>query len=214
MVRDTSLFSVPGQNLKTDFDTVRKRKGIEVGWQVPTASVSQFGDLLKEASGVDFNVCYQCRKCASGCPIAYTMDYTPVQLLHAARLGLKELVLGSATIWLCACCETCVTRCPQDVDIVKVMDSLRAMALRAGVKPRVPEVAYFYRFSLQNIRFVGRLYEVGLIAQLKLATRQFSKDWRMGFEMLKKGKLKLLPDFASLGKAGRIFSRVRLLEGR
>ncbi|MCL4369588.1 MAG: 4Fe-4S dicluster domain-containing protein [Chloroflexi bacterium] len=185
-----------------------------MSWQISSTSVSQFADQLAEASGVDINVCYQCKKCASGCPIAYAVDYTPVQLLHAARLGLKDLVLSSKAIWLCLACETCVARCPQEVDIVKVMDALRAMALQAGVKPQVPEVASFYRASLRNIRVFGRMYELGLIGQLKLATRELDKDVRLGLEMFKKRKLKMLPDFASLGKASGIFSRARKLERR
>ena len=186
-------------------------RGAQVEWQIPPA-VSQFGDLLERTSGVDINVCHQCRKCASGCPVAYAMDYTPVQLLHAVRLGLKDLVLGSATIWLCASCETCATLCPQDVDIVRAMDSLKAIALRGGVKPKVPEVASFYRSSLQNIGLFGRMYELGVIAQLKLATRQFVKDLDLGAQMLRKGKLSLLPDFGSLGRTRRLVSRTRKLE--
>lgn len=188
------------------------RTGTE--WNVPSTSVSQFADLLKESSGVDLNVCYQCRKCHSGCPLAFAMDYTPPQLLHAARLGLKDLVLSSTTIWLCASCETCVTRCPQDVDLVKLMDAMRLMSLQQGVKPAVPEVAQFYRASLLNIRLFGRTYEVGLIGQLKLATRQFTKDLSLGLEMLKKGKLTLWPSFESLGKANNLFSRIQKLERR
>ena len=174
--------------------------------------VSQFADLLQGTSGVDLNVCYQCRKCHSGCPVAFAMDYSPVQLLHAARLGLKDLVLGSATIWLCMSCETCVTRCPQDVDLVKVMDSMRLLALRNKVKPGVPEVAQFYRASLQNIRLFGQTYELGLIGQLKLATRQLTKDLGLGIKMLRKGRLALFPNLRSLGRANRLFSRAQELE--
>ena len=176
--------------------------------------VSQFADLLQGTSGVDLNVCYQCRKCHSGCPVAFAMDYTPVQLLHAARLGLKDLVLGSETIWLCASCETCVTRCPQDIDLVKVMDSMRLLALRGNVKPGVPEVAQFYRASLLNIRLFGQTYELGLIGQIKLASRQFTKDLGLGIKMLMKGRLSLFPNFKSLGKANRLFSRAQKLENR
>lgn len=182
-------------------------------WNVPSM-VSKFSDLLQETSGVDLNVCYQCRKCHSGCPVAFAMDYTPVQLLHAARLGLRDLVLGSETIWLCASCETCVTRCPQDVDLVKVLDSMKLLALRSKVKPAVPEVAQFYRASLLNIRLFGRTYELGLIGQLKLVTRQFTKDLSLGFKLLKKGRLAMLPDFESLGKANSLFSRAQKLERR
>jgi heterodisulfide reductase subunit C len=172
-------------------------------------TVSEFADVIKENSGLDVNVCYQCKKCTSGCPVAYAMDYTPTQLIHAIHLGLKELVLNSATIWLCASCETCTTRCPQEVDLVKVMDALRIMAIRAGMKPKVPQVAAFYRTGLANIRFFGRMYELGLIGMLKLSTGQFTRDMGLGIKMLRKGKLKLLPSFQGSATARRIFTRVR-----
>ena len=142
------------------------------------------------------------------------MDYTPVQLLHAVRLGLREPVLGCSTIWLCASCETCLARCPQDVDLVHVMDSLRAEAVRSGVKPAVPEVAAFYRAGLRNIHIFGRTYELGLIGQLKLATRQFGRDLKLGPAMLKRRKLNILPHFGSLGRAMGTFSRAQKLEPR
>ncbi len=188
--------------------------GFSTELSISSASVSEFADLIKRASGVDINVCYQCRKCASGCPVAYAMDYTPAQILQAARLGLRDLVLGSATIWLCSACETCVTRCPQQVDLVKAMDSMRMVALRERVKPKVPEVAQFYRYNLQNIGFFGRMYELGLMGQLKLFTRQFRRDLELGLGLLKRGKLKLLPDVGALGATRRIVSRVRKLENR
>ena len=65
--------------------------------------------------GQNINLCYQCRKCSAGCPIVYEMDYTPTQIIQAIRLGMKDLVLKSKTIWLCTSCETCTTRCPQDI---------------------------------------------------------------------------------------------------
>ncbi len=172
-------------------------------------SVSEFAETVKQASGLDINVCYQCKKCTSGCPVSYAMDYTPTQLIHATRLGLRKLVLNSATIWLCASCETCTTRCPQELDLVKVMDALRIMAVRAGIKPKVPEVSAFYRTSLNNIHFFGRMYELGLIGMLKLSTGQFTKDMDLGIKMLKKGKLKLLPSFRGSLMARRIFAKVR-----
>ena len=180
-------------------------------WNVPSL-VPQFADLLRETSGVDLNVCYQCRKCHSGCPVAFAMDHTPVQLVHAARLGLKDYVLGSTTIWLCAACETCVTRCPQEIDLVKLMDAMKRIALRSRVKIADPGVAQFYRASLLNIRLFGRMYEIGLIGQLKLATLNFARDVGLGLEMLKKGKLALLPDLKYVGKANHLFAEVEKLE--
>ena len=176
---------------------------------IPSDTVSEFAEIIRETSGLDINVCYQCKKCTSGCPVAYAMDYTPAQLMHAIRLGLKDLVLNSATIWLCASCETCATRCPQEVDITKVMDTLRIMAVRAGIKPKVGDVTAFHRTGLNNVRFFGRMYELGLIGMLKLSTGQYTKDMGLGIKMLKKGKLKLLPSFQGSSKTRRIFSKVK-----
>ena len=174
-----------------------------------TRGFSEFGDTLRSISGLDVNLCFQCAKCASGCPVSYAMDYTPTQIIHAIQLGLTDLVLSSKTIWLCASCQTCTTRCPQDVDLAKVMDALRIMAIRTGVKPMVPEVAAFYRASLFNIRFSGRMYELGLIGMLKLSTGQLTKDLGLGIKMLKKGKLKLLPTFRGSSMTRRIFAKVK-----
>lgn len=172
----------------------------------------EFGKEIKRKSGENIYLCYQCKKCSSGCPVSYAMDYPPNQLLHAARLGLRDLVLGSKTIWLCAACETCTTRCPQEIDIVKVMDALRSTAARSRIKPKVPEVAAFYRTALSNIRFFGRMYEVGLIGMLKLATRQFTKDLGLGLNMFKKGKLLIFPKMSGFFIVKRIFSKVKKLE--
>jgi len=174
-----------------------------------TRGYSEFGEAVRSISRVDVNSCFQCAKCASGCPVSYAMDYTPTQIIHAIQLGLTDLVMNSKTIWLCASCQTCTTRCPQDVDLAKVMDALRIMAIRTGVKPKVPEVAAFYRALLFNIRFSGRMYELGLIGMLKLLTGQFTKDLGLGLKMLKKGKLKLLPSFRGSSMTRKIFAKVR-----
>ena len=124
-------------------------------------------------SGQNVNLCYQCRKCAAGCPISYAMDYKPAQLIHAIRLGMDDLVVNSKTMWLCASCETCTTRCPQEVDVAKVMDAVKIVALRKGIKPAIPGVASFYKAALSNIKKCGRMYELGMIIGLKLRTFDF-----------------------------------------
>ncbi|HAW49421.1 TPA: heterodisulfide reductase subunit C [bacterium] len=166
---------------------------------------------IKGESHQDINLCYQCKKCTSGCPIAYTMDYTPAQIIHAIRLGLKELVLNSKTIWLCASCETCTTRCPQEIDLVKVMDVCKSLAICLRIKPKIKEVPIFYKLVLTNIRFLGRMYELGLIGALKLCTGNFMQDVNLGITMFKKGKLKLLPSFTFKGAltAMNIFNKAK-----
>lgn len=158
------------------------------------------------------NLCYQCGKCAAGCPVSYAMDYRPAQLMHAIRLGLTELVLNSKTAWLCASCETCSTRCPQDVDVAQVMDAVKIIALKRGIKPAVPEVASFYKAAMGNIKTFGRMYELGMIVGLKLRTFQFMKDAGLGVKMFKKGKLKLIPSLTGALTTRQIFRRVKNFE--
>jgi heterodisulfide reductase subunit C len=173
---------------------------------------SELTDAVLHESGQNVNLCFQCSKCAAGCPVSYAMDYTPVQIIHAIRLGLDDLVLKCKTVWLCASCETCTARCPQDVDIAKVMDAVKIIALRRGTRPAVPRVASFYKAALGNIRNWGRMFELGMTVNLKLRTLEFLKDAGLGITMLRKGKLKLLPSLRGARATRRIFRRVKQLE--
>ena len=100
----------------------------------------------------------------------------------------------------------------QEIDLVKVMDGLKSMALHSKVKAKVPEACAFYRTSLFTVQMFGRMYEIGLFAMLKLVTRQFTKDAKLGISMLKKRKLRFIPSLAGFWASKRIFSRVRKAE--
>ena len=177
-------------------------------------SQSQLAKAVLNESGQNVNLCYQCRKCAAGCPISYAMDYKPAQIIHAIRLGMDDLVYKSKTMWLCASCETCTTRCPQEVDIAKVMDAVKITAVKQGIKPTIPQVAAFYRAALSNIKMFGRMYEMGMIVGLKMKTFEFFKDMGLGMKMFKKGKLKMIPSFTSALRTRKIFNRVKSIEKR
>jgi heterodisulfide reductase subunit C len=145
------------------------------------------------------------------------MDYKPAQLIHAIRLGLDDLVFNSKTVWLCASCETCTTRCPQEVDVAKVMDAVKIIALRRRIKPTIPQVASFYKAALSNIKMCGRMYELGMyelgmIVALKLRTFEFFKDMVLGTKMFLKGKLKMVPSLARARTTWKLFRRVKSLE--
>jgi heterodisulfide reductase subunit B2 len=142
------------------------------------------------ADHIDENVylCYQCAKCTSGCPLTEHMDLNPNQVMRAVQLD-DTSVLESKTIWICASCQTCTTRCPQGIDIAGVMDELRIEAKRRGLKPVIPEVDKFSRLFLADIRLMGRLHEVGLMAGLNVVTGNVFKDMDMAVEMLKRNKL-------------------------
>jgi len=87
---------------------------------------------IEDISGQDLLACNQCGKCSAGCPVVAAMDLLPSQAIRLAQLGMEE-VLESNTIWICASCLTCVTRCPKGVDLPRLMEALRQTTLRKGI---------------------------------------------------------------------------------
>ena len=97
------------------------------------------------------------------------------------------------------------------MDIAKIMDACKILALKRGIKPQVPGVHNFNRAALFNIKWFGRMYELGLIADLKMRTREFLKDVGLGIKMFLKGKLAIIPSL-SLSRTftiRRIFLKVK-----
>lgn len=88
---------------------------------------------VQEKAGVKITDCYQCGKCSAGCPVAFAMDKTPRQIIRLLQLGMLDEALKSKTIWLCATCQMCSTRCPRDVDLATLMETLRQLAKKKGL---------------------------------------------------------------------------------
>lgn len=88
-----------------------------------------FREKVKELSGENIDLCFQCGACSSGCPMTQEMDYLPSKVIRMTQLGLEE-ALDSKTIWVCTTCFNCEVRCPRGIDIANVMEALRTMVLR------------------------------------------------------------------------------------
>lgn len=101
--------------------------------------------------------------------------------------------MGSSSIWLCLFCETCALRCPQEIDIPKVMESLRQLAIIEKSEPAEREVDLFHRLFLQIVRRWGRMYETGLAVGQNLCSRHLFANVALLPAMLSKGKLPLRP---------------------
>lgn len=138
-------------------------------------------------------LCYHCHKCTAGCPVAEDMQYGPDRILRMVQLGQKERLLVSHDIWLCAACETCGTRCPNEIDIARVMDALRQMAIREGVAVGEPDALKFHKIFMYGVQTFGRSHEMFLFAAYKLWTMHLMDDMDSGVSLITKGKVPVMP---------------------
>jgi heterodisulfide reductase subunit C len=99
------------------------------------------GDLVERVetlSGQNFSACYQCGRCSAGCPVVAEMDMLPSEVIRRLQIGQVEEVLRTKTIWICASCLQCASRCPKGVEFSSICDALRQTVLRRRLsKPNV-----------------------------------------------------------------------------
>jgi len=154
--------------------------------------------------------CYQCAKCSSGCPVASDADLKPHELVRMVQLDQREMVLSSRFIWQCTSCHTCITRCPQNVDIAAINDALRAMSVAVGAVAEGTTAPVFNEIFLKSVAKRGRVYELGLMAAYKLRTGRLMEDVDKAPLMLSKGKLPLLgPRVRGADERNAIFERAK-----
>ena len=164
-------------------------------------------------NGVPIQRCFHCRKCTAGCPMAVAMDYKPNAVIKMVQRGLRKEVLGCSAIWLCASCETCTTRCPNQVDIARMMDSLREMALETGARVREKKIVAFHEAFLSSIQRGGRVNESLMVCQYKLKSGDLFSDVGIGLTMFAQGRLPIFsPKPRGVGDVRRLFDRTKSKE--
>lgn len=155
-------------------------------------------------AGVNVDRCYQCGKCSAGCALNQEMDIPPSMVMRMLQTGEQEnydRILESESIWLCLSCQNCLSRCPMEIDMPRLMDYLRETSLRKGVAGKgAKDIISFHRAFLDSVRYTGRLYEIGLVAGYKLRTFHILQDMDVAPAMFFKGKLPLLPEMVKSRK--------------
>jgi heterodisulfide reductase subunit C len=112
-------------------------------------------EVVRMPGGEKLLQCFQCGTCTSDCPVArFDERYRPRNIIRMVQLGLKDRVLSSDFLWLCASCFTCTDRCPQGVEVASVIRVLKNMAAAEG---RIPQL---FKVQLGNLVKTGYVYEI------------------------------------------------------
>ncbi len=106
---------------------------IAIGWYgLPPTDFHFVDEIIKMRGDKKILDCIQCGVCSGSCPVNFAMDYSPMQIIRMAQLGMKKTIFSSNTIWICATCYCCSDRCPQGIDVGDTMTTLRNLAIKNG----------------------------------------------------------------------------------
>ncbi|MHB1346389.1 MAG: 4Fe-4S dicluster domain-containing protein [Candidatus Humimicrobiaceae bacterium] len=137
--------------------------------------------------------CYQCGKCSAGCPLSHVYEYQPNQIIRLIQIDEIESIFNANSIYLCLSCEICSSRCPQEVNIAAIMNYLRIKSWQNN-NFKVKAIRNFYKAFLRITQLFGRSYEPALILSLNLISGKFFNDMDIAMKILKKKKIKLIPE--------------------
>jgi heterodisulfide reductase subunit C2 len=156
----------------------------------------RFLDQARDVPGSErISRCLQCGTCTGSCPVSYAMDISPRMVIALFRAGEMEKIFRSRTIWICASCYMCTTRCPQAIKITDLLYALKRTALDEGLYPeRFPA----YRLSKNFVRIVnryGRNHEMLLLARYYLARKplELLRLLPLGLQLFRHGRVSLFP---------------------
>jgi len=151
--------------------------------------------------GESIKKCIQCGACTGSCPVSYTMDVTPREVIALFRARDIESILSSRTIWICASCYACTIRCPQGVQVTDILYALKRLAIEQEIFPKRFPVHALSKSFIGFINRYGRSYEPGLILSYFLKTNPFKL-------------LGMIPLFLRLFPKGRIGFLPKKIKGK
>ncbi|MCL5023261.1 MAG: 4Fe-4S dicluster domain-containing protein [Nitrospirae bacterium] len=177
-----------------------------------------------ERSGQNLLGCYQCRRCAAGCPVGEESGLTPDRLIRLILLGEREEALNNLLVWKCLACYTCGTRCPNNIQTARITEALKQMSKEAHIKPLVPSVGAFHDAFAKSVSHLGRVHELEFMAlyEFKIAADRARRgEWkaivgemkeqaRLGLTMMKKKRMHMgLEKVKGLSEVKHIYKKAK-----
>ncbi|MGA2624275.1 MAG: 4Fe-4S dicluster domain-containing protein [Bacteroidota bacterium] len=161
--------------------------------------------------------CIQCGTCTGSCPVSYAMDISPRELIALFRAGEMERIMKSRTIWICASCYACTTRCPSGIKITDTIYALKRTAMEKHLKTTAPQVQTLASLFIDNLMSYGRLHEGTLIRKyyMKTGVWKFLDLIPLGMKMWKTKRIALMPKkIEAHASLSRIIKKAQEIEMR
>jgi heterodisulfide reductase subunit C len=131
-------------NIKGVMNTVRNERLLEEQMEDVTGEKGEkYLDLKFKYKivdceyGKDIYNCFSCGTCTAGCP-ERDLDplYSPRKVIKNVLLGMKENVFSNEFVEICSTHYRCITQCPQGVEIPKLMNAIKNLAIEEGYTRR------------------------------------------------------------------------------
>ncbi len=151
-------------------------------------------DFLKKVvaeggDGAAIAACMQCGTCSGGCTNIDRMDLSPRRLILMVQRGDWETVLKSQSLWLCTSCYTCTSRCPRGVRPSDVIEAVKAIAIREGIKN---DSTRFNQIFVELVQKRGILFEPELMQKYG-GMEAMLEQAKLGIQLTLKGKMSPFP---------------------
>ncbi len=143
---------------------------------------------VMERSEQNLLSCYQCRRCAAGCPVGDETGVTPDRLIRMIVLGDKEGALNNLLVWKCLSCYTCGARCPNNIQTARINETLKQMSKEAHAEPLLSGVAAFHKAFMKATSHFGRFNEVEFMGLYEMDTAAGSikrGSWKAVFDEIR-----------------------------
>lgn len=159
---------------------------------------------VMEKSGQNLASCYQCRRCAAGCPVGDETGYvTPDRLIRMIVMGSREAALNNLLVWKCVSCYTCGTRCPNEIQTGRITETLKQMAKEEDMEVLQHRVKHFHDAFVSSALRWGRVNEFEFMGiyeiknslrdlrrgDIKSVTKEFLAQAKFAMTMMKKRRM-------------------------
>ena len=142
-----------------------------------------YKEIARQPKGEGITRCLSCGTCSSTCQVfSVNPAYNPRKLIQKAILGLRDEVLTSEMIWICARCHSCIEKCPKGIRPGDIIMALRHIALKEGVvNTKGVRHALFFKNSILKTGKINEMLlpldtlRLGIVSQVPQSIRMLFK---------------------------------------